>query len=298
MFDVDRLRPLVPWALRAAWVAVLLVGGAALDGALDGVEGTDATVVRWVALVGWVVGVAAMAVPAASTLTATRLVVPLSVPVAVVVWLAGADTAVAATFVGVASLTALIAASSELGRGFVQASAYGEEDRHLLRPPIAYLAVATLMWLIWATAAIGATVAAAHGAWPWAVVVGAVAVAGAVLGFPRWHRLSRRWLVLVPVGIVIHDHIVLGETLMLRRQEIARLGLAPAGTDAADFTGPTSGYAVEIRTNEPVTAIVAMVPGMPSGGAIHLTACLVAPSRPGRFLAASAARRFPVGPIG
>lgn len=283
--------------LRAGWVAVLLLGGPAIDGALADTGDGPATAVRWLALAGWVVGVAAMAVPAATTLTATRLLVPLTVPAAAITWIAGADAVDAAAFLGGGVLTSIVAGSSALGRGFVQASAYGDEDRHLLRPPLAYLVVATLAWLLWAAAVMVTAVLTSRGETIWALVVGAAVVASGVVLFPRWHRLSRRWIVLVPVGIVIHDHVVLAETLMLRRQEIARLGLAPAGTDAADFTGPTSGHAVEIRMAESVTAIVSLVPGTPSGTAIHLTGCLVAPTRPGQVLAAAAARRFPVGAI-
>ncbi|MEQ8435870.1 MAG: hypothetical protein RIB65_00135 [Ilumatobacter fluminis] len=298
MFDADRLRRIVPWVLRIGWVAVLLLGGTAIDGALADTAGGPADATRWLCLAGWIVGVAAMAVPAATTLTATRLVVPLAVPVAVLAWSAGADAVDGAAFLGAAIITSVVAGSSALGRGFVQASAYGDEDRHLLRPPVAYLAVATLAWVIWAVATLLTGVMAANGETVWALVFGGVTLAGGVLLFPRWHRLTRRWIVLVPVGVVIHDHVVLAETLMLRRQEIARMGLALAGTDAADFTGPTSGHAVEIRTNESITALVSLVPGAPSGSAIHLTGCLIAPTRPGQVLAAATERRFPVGAIG
>jgi hypothetical protein len=95
--------------------------------------------------------------------------------------------------------------------------------------------------------------------------------------------------------LVIHDHLVLAETLMLRRAEIGRLHLAPAGTEAADLTGPAAGHAIEILTTESVTAIRAATPAKPTGTAIHLTACLVSPTRPGAALAAAGARRLPVG---
>ena len=109
---------------------------------------------------------------------------------------------------------------------------------------------------------------------------------GRIPGVPRWHRLSRRWLVVVPVGLVVHDPLVLGETLMLRRNEIGSVALARASTEAADLTGPAGGHAVEISTTQPVTAIFASTPSEPGGRAIHLTACLVAPTRPGRAIAA------------
>jgi hypothetical protein len=107
--------------------------------------------------------------------------------------------------------------------------------------------------------------------------------------------LSQRWFVVVPVGLVVHDHLVLAETMMLRRQEIRTLRLARADTEAADLTGPAAGHAVEIVTTEPVTAIRAARPSVPRGSAIHLTACLISPSRPGRALRAAGARQLPVG---
>ena len=62
----------------------------------------------------------------------------------------------------------------------------------------------------------------------------------------RWHKLSRRWFVLVPTGVVVHDHLVLAETLMMRRNEVVGLRLAPADTEALDLTGPAAGHAVEV----------------------------------------------------
>ena len=288
----------MPWVLRALWIALLVVGGRAIDGALAGAGATAADTTRWIGLVGWVVGVAAMAVPAVVTLTATRVLVPLTIPIAVVTWIGGAEPIDGGAFLAVASLASVVALTSPVGRGFVQASAYGDEDRHLLRPPLPYLMVAGLAWAVWAALTVTAAVGAAQGRPIIAASFAAIGVAGLALGFPRWHRLARRWIVLVPAGIVLHDHLVLAETLMLRRQEIARLGLAPRDTDAADLTGPAAGHAIEIRTTQPVTVLLGLAPGRPAGSAIHLTGCLVAPSRPGQVLAAARERRLPVGAIG
>lgn len=288
---------LVPWILRGLWVLVLLSGGRALDAALAAVDSGANDAVRWIGLVVWVAGVAAMAVPAVTTLTATRLVVPVSIGVALVTWLGGAATVDAVTFLGAAVVSTVVALSSGLGRAFVQASAYGNEDRHLLRAPLAYAAVAVAAWVVWLLIGLVAGLTTARANWLPATVLWVVVAAGAVVGFPRWHRLSTRWLVLVPAGVVVHDHLVLAETLMLRRQEIAAIGLAPADTDAADLTGPAPGHAVEIRTTEPVTAIVSATTGKPAGTAIHLTGCLVAPSRPGKALVAAQSRRLPVGAL-
>jgi hypothetical protein len=243
----------------------------------------------------WMAGVVAMAAASVITLTAARAIVPLAVPAMVAAWFAGASTGFGALSVGLALVSCAVVGSAELGRSFAQASAYGHEQRFPLRPPPAYLVAAATAWMVMAAALIAGPLLLAHRRWSVGAVVCAGAIAVAIWAWPRWHKLSRRWLVVVPVGVVIHDHLVLGETLMLRRQEVAGVRLAPADTQAFDLTGPATGHALEISTTEPVTVTLAASPKEPRGRVIHLTACLVAPSRPGRALTSVAARQLPVG---
>lgn len=282
----------IAWVLLALWVGVLWFGDASIGSATDG---DVAGVARIAGGVVWLVGVAALAVPAVVTLTVARAVVPIAVPAAIVTWAGGADPVDAIPFLAVALLATLVAGSAEVGRAFVQASAYGDEDRYLLRPPLAYLLASALTWAVWVACVLAGPLLLADERWVLGGVLTALAVALTVWAVPRWHRLARRWFVLVPVGVVVHDHLVLAETLMLRRQELRGLHLAPVGTDALDLTGPASGHAVEVVTHEPATAILAATPAEPRGKVVHLTGCLVSPSRPGRLLAAASARRLPVG---
>lgn len=293
----DRLTTdrLLPWVLRASWAAVLVAGGPALDAATTSTDPTVGDALGVIGLIAWTAGLIAMAIPAVASLTAVRMIVPAATFVAVACLGAGASVADGGPLLVTAILATAVAMSAELGRSYVQASAYGEEDRHLLRAPAAYAAAAVLTWSVWAAALTSTPVLFATGRWVLGVVAGLVTIAGGVLGWPRWHRLARRWFVVVPIGVVIHDHLVLAETVLIRRHEIARIQLAPADTRAADLTGPASGHAVEISTTEPVTVIFAATPKQPHGTAIHLTGALIAPSRPGRALAAAAARRLPVG---
>ena len=283
---LDRL---APWILRVAWLITGLTGSIVLDGVLVS-AGAGTTVTRVVLGVGWVTGVAAMAVPAVRSLTAVRVVVPLAVPATVAMWAQGADDVDAAVALGSAIVATVVAGSAELGRSFVQASAYGAEDRHLLRPPAAYLAAAVLSWLLAASALTAGVLLLADERWAAGIPVTVVGVGIGAWSLPRWHRLTRRWFVVVPVGVVVHDPLVLAETLMLRRNDISGLRLAPAETDAADLTGPAGGHAIEITTAGPVTAVYAGTPSQPGGRAIHLTGCLIAPTRPGRALAAALRR--------
>ena len=281
---------LVPWVLRLLWLLTGLAGSAALDSALDDGSGTGPTVARVALALGWLLGVAGMTVPAVRSLTAVRVVVPLAIPAGAALWIAGADDVDAVLALGAAAVTTVVACSAELGRSFVQASAYGAEDRHLLRPPAAYLAAALVSWLLAAVGVTAGVALLADERWAVGIPITAVGLGVGAWSMPRWHRLARRWFVVVPVGLVVHDHLVLAETLMLRRSEIQRLQLAPSTTGAADLTGPAGGHAIEITTSRPVTVIYAGTRDQPGGRAIHLTGCLVAPTRPGRALAAATRR--------
>ena len=98
----------------------------------------------------------------------------------------------------------------------------------------------------------------------------------------------------VPAGVVVHDPLVLADTFPLRSGQVASIRLAPADTEAADLTGPASGYAVEVSTTESVTTVFAFTPAEPNGKAIHLRAFLIAPSRPGSALRSARERGLPV----
>ena len=107
----------------------------------------------------------------------------------------------------------------------------------------------------------------------------------------RLHRLARRWLVLVPAGLVLHDELVLAETVMLPRRSIDAILLAPADTEAADLTGNALGRALEIRLAGASTVVLAGSPSKPGGTALHVRSILVSPTRPGRVIAEAARRR-------
>jgi hypothetical protein len=236
-----------------------------------------------------------MAIPATASLTATRIVVPASVVVGGACVAADPGVLAAWALLGLGAVAATVALSAETGQAFVQASAYGDEERFLLRPPLGLALAGSASWLLWSASMAAGPLLLAAGLWLPGAVITALATVLTVLIARSWHRLSRRWLVLVPAGLVLHDHVVLADTLMLRRQQVARLRLARADTDALDLTGPATGHAVEVETTAPVTALLRPSAGHPRGRAVHLTAYLASPSRPGRMLRAAAARRYQVG---
>lgn len=296
MRDGDRTSPLatvLPWVARLSWLAVV-AGGGAVDAAVDG----RSSGVAWVAAIGcwtlWGSVVFALLIPSVRSLAWIRVFGPLSLVITIASALAGASAGSVA-LLGVPSLVACFAFfSPEVGRWMVQASAYGDEDRLLLRAPAPVGLAAVVSWLVWAAAIVAGPVALGAGMW----LVGVPVTVAALLWFayvgPRWLRLTQRWLVLVPAGLVVHDPVVLADTLMIRTHQVAAIGLAHADTEAADLTGPASGYAVEINTSETVSTVFAFTPAEPNGHAIHMTGFLIAPSRPGEALRLAAGRGLPV----
>jgi hypothetical protein len=290
----DPIERLVPWGARIAWIIVAVIGGSAVESAVA----DRSAAVAWTAAIGgwmlWAIAALGLAIAAAWSLTIVRVVVPLSLVTVVAAGLGGA-TAVDLLALGAPAILAVASVmTAEFGRHWVQASAYGDEERFPLRIPAGAGAVAVLAWVLWAPAMIAGPLLVAARSWVAGVAVCVVAVAGVVFLGPRWHRLSMRWFVLVPAGLVVHDPVVLADTFPLRTRQVASIGLASADTEAADLTGPASGYAVEVATTESVTTVFAFTPAEPNGRAIHLRSFLIAPSRPGRALRAAQARGLPV----
>ena len=284
----------MPWVARVGWIVVAVVGGSGVQAA---VEGRSSAVVWTTAIGGWLLwGLAALALAIASvrSLTAVRVAVPFVVVATIAAAIGGAP-AVDLLALGIPAVITLGAVSAaEFGRQFVQASAYGDEERFPLRMPVAAGTAAVASWLIWAPALVAGPLLIAAQQWIVGTVLAAIAVGGGVFLGPRWHRLSQRWFVLVPAGIVLRDPVVLADTFPLRTGQVAHIGLAAADTEAADLTGPASGYAIEVATVESVTAVFAFTPDEPNGRAIHLMSFLTAPSRPGSVLRAAKRRGLPV----
>lgn len=260
----------------------------------DGAAGrTAVTVGLWLILI---VASAALLLPGARALTVVRIVVPANA--AVQLWaLAAASSwtdplAIAATAAGLAGAMAVLLPA--YGDAQVDAAGYGDERRFLLRPPGP--ALVALVAPMWAVAAVGSTagpllLADGHvgaGAAASAVGLPAAALAGHAL-----FRLARRWLVFVPNGMVVHDHLATAQPLPLSRRGITAIGPAPAATTATDLTAQAFGMALELRLTEPVTA--SLVTGRNHSEERSVATILVSPSRPAAVMATASRRGIKIG---
>jgi hypothetical protein len=281
---MDRAR-LFPWVVRAVWAVLPFVTGPAFAAALD----DRATAVRTAASIGlwatWGVALCALLVLHPISLTVARLVAPTAVVAAA--WAAtrpgvgaGGPIAVVATLVALG-----LVFLPETGVAFVNGPAYPNERRYPLRPPLPLLlGPLVLAWLVTAGAPVAAVLLLAARQW----VAGAVAVvvAAAALRYlgRALHGLSRRWVVFVPAGLVLHDPMTLADPTLFPKLKIAGVEVAEAGTTAVDLTAAAPGIALELALREPASLVLAK-PGRQVGDTREVDRLLFTPTRPGRVLA-------------
>ena len=245
----------VLWVARVAWLLLPVTVGAAASRA-----GSDtSTAVHTVAGVElwalWAVGLVAALVPTTASLTVLRLLAPAPVLVAAVALVAHPDlVGVLGVVVGAVVVVAVFRPG--LGRVFCQGSAYGDEARYPLRPPGALvLGPLPLLWLFMAAAIAGGPLLLAARQWAPGVVVTLIAALALAVLPRRFHLLSRRFLVFVPAGLVVHDHLVLTETALFRWIEVRSVERALSGTTALDLTGGALGAALEVTLDGEQTVV-------------------------------------------
>lgn len=261
----------------AAWLALAV---AAPWHSISGHSDAVAMVVEVWGWLAWTTVAIALLVPTPASLTAVRTVTPLAVVCSVVV----------ASPLGIfASVVLLVLASSSVFVDeMVQGSAYGDERRFALRTPVPYMAPAVVAWCALMCGVVGGTLLIAaknYVAGVPALLVGVLLARTVPL---RLHRLARRWLVIVPAGIVVHDHIVLGETLMVMRKNIKSITEVVAAGETADFTGGIAGNRIAIEMAESDKVVLSDITAKTLGTtiALHVTAFSFAPRRLRAALAA------------
>jgi hypothetical protein len=294
----------VTWLLRFVWVTLPLSVAPAIGHTLSTTSGP----VRVVAAVGlwlaWFVGLVASFVPTTGSLTALRLLAPFPIVAAIVAAQrepTPSTVAIVGALVG-GGAALVVALSGDVGRRFVQGSAYGDETRLPLRPPFPLLVILLpSLWVITAAMLVIGPLALAARNWPVGSILTLAGVAAAVLFARRCHRLTRRFAVFVPSGFVLHDHLLLADTAMFRRSDVRGFALAPfdrastSGPDApADLTSKAVGTGVVATFADAATVVLAGTVRNRSSKAIHVRSGRITPTRPGAFLTEAARRGYDV----
>ncbi len=285
-------------ALRGIWFLLPLT---VLNQAHEAVtEWNDAP--RLVVVIGtwvlWAVGLAATAIALPSTLTLVRCLAPAGLVLAV--WTGSAtefDSGV--TFaIAHAALATVVSLSHLIGDVFVDGASYGDERRMLLRPQGLVLAVAVpTAWVCVVAGLVIGPLMLANGRWFAGTLATSVGALVVFVGARALYELTRRWVVFVPNGMVLHDHATLTEPVLFRRTAIERLGPAIVGSPARDLSGGAAGLLLECQLTDPAPLGIREHSRRSEHAAAitDVRRFLIAPTRPGALLDEAARRKLPVG---
>ncbi len=284
-----------PWPVRTTWLALPLVVGPALGSALDGSSRAVALTGAVLAWGTWAKVLVAVLIPRTASLTALRIVAPAGLGAAMWAAWVGEPGLADVAAVGWSALAVVVAFAPTTGDSFVNGSSYGDERRMPLRVPGSLLlGPLQLTWISAVAAPIGVPLLLAARQWVGAGVLAGVGVPAAAVAIRALHGLSRRWVVFVPAGLVLHDLQAMVDPVLFPRASIRRLGPAPADGDGAlDLTQRSLGIALELELGEATD----IAPRRTDGAVevVPVARLLFTPTRPGALLTEAAARRIAVG---
>jgi hypothetical protein len=288
-------RRLFPWLVRLCWVILPFTVGPAMGAALHPYSGpvrVTAAVLAWAA---WAAVFVGTLVPYPIGLTALRSAAPAAAVVAVTAALTGRPSVLDATLaVGSTLLAVVVAFTPATGVLYVNGPAYPNERRYPLRPPgPLLLGPLQLVWAVTVGAPVIGILLLAGGAWVAGGVVLGLGSPAAYVMSQALHRLSRRWVVFVPAGLVIHDPLTLAQPVLFQRQDIEGLGPAAADSTALDLTMNAPGLALELVLRAE-TELQLVQRGHAQAGTVSVDRVLITPTRPGQVLAEASGRRIPV----
>jgi hypothetical protein len=230
------------WLLRVAWITFPLSVGSAASDAIAGFD--DAT--RWVAagllFVSWGAGAVAVLAPRPVGLTLLRAIAPAYVALAIGALAAGETRGLEGWGAVVVTLVvAVLASMPDIARAAANGIAYGNEERFPLRvPPALFLGPLPIVRVAVVVGAAAGPLLLADGKAVWGVVALVLGGPAVVLGARALHGLSRRWLVLVPAGVVVVDPMTLAEPVLFVRRQVRSL-------HAVDVNVPTPADALDLR---------------------------------------------------
>lgn len=285
------------WLFRVVWLLLPFLAGPLFAAALDDnpeLFQRGVSLLLWAAWAGLLV---ALMVPRTETLTAIRIV-PFA-GAAAAVWAAFDARSDASAFTITLGLIATAAAGAMSLRpavtdSFADGSSYGDERRFLLSTPgPLLLGPLALVWLVIVGGAVAGPLLLLAEHW----ILGPIAlVAGWTLTWfavPILHRLSNRWLVFVPAGVVVHDKTALREPQLFRVEDVATFGPAPVDSEEQDLTLDALGLALRVSLKEE-SKIIRNVRGQ-AIDLTEITGFLVSPNRPGAVVEEARERGYPIG---
>ncbi len=249
----------LPHVFTLIWLLQPLTAGPLLDQTVR----NRSTPVTWTIAIGawalWTLVLIASLLRHPVGLTVIRTGATAAAPLAVAAALAAGNPSTPAIVSAVAgvSVAAALALTPEVGASHISGAAYGDEVRLPLRVPVPLLMAAIPAALAAVLLPVVGVLLVAAGQ---PVVGGVIVVTGlaaAWVGVRALHGLSRRWVVFVPAGVVIHDPLSSSDAFLIRRSKLIYLGPAPVdldldSPDVFDATRRAAGPVLVIVVNEPI----------------------------------------------
>lgn len=288
------------WVARVAWVALALIpSGIAPTLASHGRSSQVVFTLGAWAL--WGLGTLAIFWLSPYSLSTLRMVAPLAAAGLVGFVFASLSTFNEVAFgdvawplvgVAVAVLALVCIFLPTFGSLHVQASAYGDEKRLLLRVPAAQVAPIVVSYVVMVAFPVATLFAVGGEVW-W---LAALCLVPSVFLFrvvvKSLHRFSRRWLVVVPAGVVVHDELLLAETFMVRTSSVTRVELSATSGEALNLSGDVAGVrrqmmlVIQLRDAEKLAVSPYLAKMLGTLDALHVQSYAVAPTLAGHALAA------------
>ncbi|HEX5097316.1 MAG TPA: hypothetical protein VFX21_14915 [Acidimicrobiia bacterium] len=285
------------WCARLVWALLPVTIGDALGDALDGWSTGSARTAAVLCWAAWAAGEVALLAPRPWGLTYLRITAPAVTAIAIVAAFSAGAAPAALAVVGAIAATTL-ALSARVAQATGNALAYGDETRYPLRIPTPLLVTLVPLAIVVALASVAAgPLLLADERVPAGAVACVIGVPAVVLAVRSLHSLSKRWVVLVPAGLVVVDPLALTEPTLVRREQIASLSRAPRrqiATTTLDLTLGTTFTPTLLETREPVNFTRRR--GRAGAEMVATMSVLVVPVLVRELLATAAARRIPVQP--
>jgi len=280
----------LPHVFTLVWLLQPLTAGPLLDQTVRG----RSTAVGWTITIGawalWTVVLIASLLRHPVGLTVIRTGATAAAPLAVAAALSAGDPSTPAIVAAVAGVcvAAALSLTPEVGASHISGAAYGDEVRLPLRVPIPLLMAAIPAALAAVLLPVVGVLLLVAGRPVVGGLTAVVGLAAAVVGVKALHGLSRRWVVFVPAGVVIHDPLSSSDAFLIRRSKLVYLGPAPADLDLEspdlfDATRRAAGPVLVIVVNEPIE-VVALTDRRDRSEVRSVLQIAFTPTRPGAVL--------------
>ena len=262
---IQRLLTHIAWPVRVLWIAFAL--------APNGFG-----VVAWIL---WAVVAIGTWIHHPISLTTIRCLAPIVVFYSVVYALSESLSSLNIAVVTCGIISLMLMFTADYGSAHVQAGAYGNERRFLLRIPAPVVLPTLITWALFATVLVVLENAVQSENYVLGIPLLLALIAMSWKFAPQMHRLSKRWLVRVPAGWVVHDDLMLVENLLIRSHNLTAMDFALADSEALDLSGMTRGVPIQISLREMTDVRLSQLGArlLKTMDVLHVQAFLVATTR-------------------